>query len=88
MNDHPEILSHSRRCGGYPFTTEHRCHVGLAIAMTPRDEDEADHIWSFYGPILPENVPGIYGGFTVRVLPFGGAVFCRATVSSLRRRKN
>jgi hypothetical protein len=50
MHDHPDILCHSGRCGGYPFTTERRSHLGIAIAMTPRDEDESEKIWSFYGP--------------------------------------
>jgi len=59
MNDHPTVLSHSGRCGGYPFTTERRCHVGLAIAMTPRNDDDPDHMWSFYGPILAGNAPAL-----------------------------
>jgi hypothetical protein len=57
MTDEPIILKHSGRCGGYHFTTERRCHLGLAIAMTPRDEDDSDRIWSSYGPILVGDVP-------------------------------
>lgn len=56
-HDHPDCIAHSNRCGGYPFTTEHRCHTGIAIAMTPREYDVCDRLWSMYGPIHQANVP-------------------------------
>lgn len=56
--DHPHALEHSKRCGGHPFTTEKRCHSGLAIAMTPRGHENPDEIWYQYGgPILVGEVP-------------------------------
>jgi len=56
-DDHPSLITHSGRCGGYPFTTDRRCHVGVAIAMTPRDEDVSSNIWSYYGLIEVCPVP-------------------------------
>lgn len=56
-HDNPRNLSHSHRGGGYPFSTEQRSHVGVAIAMTPRGNQDADLTWSCYGPIFPANVP-------------------------------
>jgi hypothetical protein len=47
----PRVLEHSLRCGGYPFTTTKRCHLGIAIAMTPRGEDDPEEIWCDYGRI-------------------------------------
>ena len=78
MHDRPSILTHSGRCGGYPFTTERRCHTGLAIAMTPRDEDESDHIWSFYGPILTGNVPSLSEGLLFEYCRLVVPLFARA----------
>jgi hypothetical protein len=79
MHDHPDILSHSGRCGGYPFTTERRCHLGLAIAMTPRDDDESERLWSFYGPTLAGYVPffteELLFEYCRRVVPFFAAAF-------------
>lgn len=57
MYDHPGSIDHSNRCGGYPFTTERRCHTGIAIAMTPREYDVSDQLWSKYGSILQTDVP-------------------------------
>ncbi len=57
MYDHPSSINHSNRCGGYPFTTEKRCHTGIAIAMTPREYDVSDQLWTSYGPILQAEVP-------------------------------
>lgn len=57
MYDQPDCIAHSHRCGGYPFTTERRCHTGIAIAMTPREYDVSDQLWSKYGPILQADVP-------------------------------
>lgn len=57
-DDHPRILEHSLRCGGYPFTTEQPAHIGVAIAMTPRGEmADPEGIWCKYGPIRIGNVP-------------------------------
>jgi len=78
MYDQPIILHHSGRCGGYPFTTERRCHVGLAIAMTPRDEDDSDRIWSLYGPILLGNVPSLSEGFLFEYCRLVVPLFARA----------
>jgi hypothetical protein len=50
--DNPKVIRHSGRCGGYPFTTISRNFVGVAIAMTPREHDNPEHLWSQYGPIL------------------------------------
>lgn len=55
--DHCDDLNHSSWCGGYPFTTNSRNHVGIAIAMTPRNHHDPEHLWSQYGPILVGEVP-------------------------------
>jgi len=55
--DNPKILTHSGRCGGYPFTTLGRNHVGVAIAMTPREHESPEKLWAQYGPILVGEVP-------------------------------
>lgn len=56
--DRPRILEHSNRCGGYPFTTDERAYLGIAIAMTPRGEAaDPEGIWCQYGTILIGNVP-------------------------------
>ncbi len=49
--DRPATLKHSLRCGGYPFTTPSRCHLGLAIAMTPCGADGPESLWGGYGPL-------------------------------------
>jgi hypothetical protein len=55
---YPGNLTHSNRCGGYPFSTERRCHLGLAIAMTPRnDGNSPEAAWHEYGTILDVNLP-------------------------------
>jgi hypothetical protein len=46
--DHPQSLGHSRSCGGSRFTTPNTCHLGLAIAMTPRGVGP-EHEWKQYG---------------------------------------
>ncbi|MHB1034773.1 MAG: hypothetical protein ACYC35_09470 [Pirellulales bacterium] len=69
--DHPAVLDHSGRCGGYPFTTEERAHIGIAIAMTPRGEEDPEETWSKYGLIQVWDVPR----FTTRALAkYTGAV--------------
>jgi hypothetical protein len=55
--DHPEDLAHSGRCGGYPFSTIRRSHVGIAIAVTPRGQDDPALQWSRYGELLEGAVP-------------------------------
>lgn len=55
---YPGNLMHSNRCGGYPFSTEKRCNLGLAIAMTPRnDGNSPEAAWHEYGTILDVNLP-------------------------------
>jgi len=56
----PHALIHSGRMGGSPFTTDQRCHIGLAIAMTPRDaatDPIAD--WLHYGPMEVVDLPSL-----------------------------
>lgn len=55
--DHVDILEHSRRCGGYPFTTAKRCSLGLAIAMTPRGDEGPEATWSNYGLLEIVDLP-------------------------------
>lgn len=57
-DSYPGNLVHSKRCGGYPFTTSSRNHIGLAIAMTPRSEEE-DPVgeWERFGTILDVDLP-------------------------------
>lgn len=55
--DHHNVLQHSRRCGGYPFTTAKRCSLGVAIAMTPRGEDPPETSWSEYGLLEIADLP-------------------------------
>jgi hypothetical protein len=57
--DEPRPLGHSGRCGGYPFTTPKRCHVGIAIAMTPRGPDGPESDWSQYGLLEIADLPTI-----------------------------
>jgi hypothetical protein len=57
-SDHPSMLEHSQRCGGYPFTTKERACTGVAIAMTPRGhEEDPEGEWCKYGTILVDSVP-------------------------------
>ena len=58
-NSHqPEALQHSGWAGGFPFTTLHRSHVGLVIALTPRGDEGPEKLWGQFGRIdifdLPE----------------------------------
>ena len=55
--EEPLLLRHSGRCGGYPFTTEKKCHLGLAIAMTPRGETGPKLGWSDYGVLEVVDLP-------------------------------
>ncbi len=63
----PEALVHSgaslynpatRSWVQFDFTTRSRCHLGLAVAMTPRGaaEDPAEH-WSQFGEVKPVSLP-------------------------------
>lgn len=78
-DDLPKSLNHSRRCGGYPFSTQQRSHVGIAIAMTPRGECDVDQSWFDYGPILMGDVPvlseRLLDQYCGSVAPFFAAAF-------------
>lgn len=71
--DHCEKLIHSRISGGYPFTTEKRCFIGLAIAMTPRGDDGPERLWSEYGTLtiadLRPFAPSEVSGYIDKILP-------------------
>lgn len=71
--DHSGLLTHSVRCQGYPFSTVDRCHLGLAIAMTPRGDEGPELSWSNYGTIeildLPHITPSLLDGYVRRVFP-------------------
>jgi hypothetical protein len=54
--DHPQCLQHSGWCGGSPFTTADSCHLGLAIAMTPRGVGP-EHEWKQYGSLEVVDLP-------------------------------
>ncbi len=55
--DHSNSLRHSWRNHGYPFSTVDRCFLGLAIAMTPRDEDSPEVKWSNFGLLEVVDLP-------------------------------
>lgn len=55
--DHDSSLEHSGRCGGYPFTTNSLCHLGLAIALTPRGSEGPESIWQRYGTLNIADLP-------------------------------
>lgn len=55
--DHPRKLGHSGWAGGYPFTTGQRCHLGVAIAMTPRGESGPETSWKEYGKFSTIDLP-------------------------------
>lgn len=73
-HDNPRVLSHSNRCGGYPFTTLSRCHIGVVIAMTPREHDDPERMWAKYGPIKVGKLPALtvsrLGEYCTLVVPF------------------
>jgi hypothetical protein len=56
-DEQPSFLCHSGRGGGFQFTTIDRCHLGIAIAMTPRDDFDDAEVWSHFGPVLYAEVP-------------------------------
>ncbi len=76
--DHTSKLDHSRVQGGFPFTTEKRCSLGLAIAMTPRDGESPENTWSEYGVLeivdLPSFTTAHLKSYVQRVFPD----YCRA----------
>lgn len=76
--DHSPRLDHSRVQGGFPFTTEKRCSLGLAIAMTPRDGESPENTWSEYGVLeivdLPSFTTAHLKSYVQRVFPD----YCRA----------
>ncbi|MBC8353372.1 MAG: DUF2791 family P-loop domain-containing protein [Planctomycetes bacterium] len=49
--DHTDSLEHSGWCGGFPFTTSQSCHVGVAIAMTPRGGEGPELEWQNFGSL-------------------------------------
>lgn len=55
--DHSEDLVHSGWCGGFPFSTIERCHLGIAIAMTPRGEEGPEAEWQQYGALRTIDLP-------------------------------
>jgi hypothetical protein len=69
----PHSLYHSRRAGGYPFTTIGRCHVGIAIALTPRGAAGPEQLWSSYGPLrqveLPALTPEVLAAYVRKLAP-------------------
>ncbi len=75
---HTRSLTHSARCGGYPFSTEDRCYLGVAIAMTPRGDAGPEHQWSDYGLLefadLPDFTPRLLETYIQKVFPS----YCRA----------
>lgn len=70
---HALSLNHSNRCLGYPFTTEKRCYLGLAIAMTPRGDDGPEQLWSNYGKLeiadIPSFTPSHLDGYFRKAFP-------------------
>jgi hypothetical protein len=54
---HGRELQHSGRCNGYPFSTYGLCHVGIAVAMTPRGQEGPEHQWARYGPLAVVELP-------------------------------
>lgn len=57
--NYPPTLEHSGRCGGYPFSTTARCHVGVAVAMTPRGSYGPERTWQTYGTIAMHDLPSL-----------------------------
>lgn len=70
---HSEMLFHSGLCGGHPFSTEDRCSLGVAIAMTPRGDDGPEQLWKGYGHLeiadLPAFGPTLLTKYLQRVFP-------------------
>jgi hypothetical protein len=54
---HERELAHSCRCNGYPFSTFDPCHLGIAIALTPRGASGPEHQWLRYGPLSILDLP-------------------------------
>ncbi len=55
----PATLVHSGG-GGFDYTTGHRCHLGVAIAMTPRDElEDPVEGWRECGPVSVVSLPDL-----------------------------
>ena len=69
----PERLQHSGRCGGWPFTTNQRCHLGVAIALTPRGDLGPEREWADYGPLeevdLPQVTPATLRTYVAKIVP-------------------
>lgn len=77
--DEPSVITHSRRAGGFPFTTNERNHVGLAIAMTPRGENCPEKLWQAYGLIemayLPELNDRTLAAYCGKIAPYYAAAY-------------
>lgn len=57
-NHYPQGLTHSGRGGGFPFSTEPPSHIGLAIAITPRSEEQSpEKYWAEFGPLRQISLP-------------------------------
>ena len=73
-HDHPPALTHSGRAGGFPFTTDKRNHVGIAIAMTPRGDDGPESLWVQYGLLeivrLPELTEQRLAEYCAKLAPY------------------
>ncbi len=76
--DHTPLLEHSGWCGGFPFSTEDPCHLGVAVAMTPRGDDSPEYKWQQFGDLqildLPQFTRASVERFFHRVVPH----YCRA----------
>jgi hypothetical protein len=55
--DHPTSIQHSGFGGGYQFTTTEPCHLGLAIAMTPRGDQPPEEDWRQFGALEYYDLP-------------------------------
>jgi len=53
----PQTIHHSPRCRGFPFTTQPRCHLGVAVTMTPRGAYGPEQMWAEYGPLTVTSLP-------------------------------
>jgi hypothetical protein len=76
--DHPKRLEHSGWIGGYSFTTRPRCHLGLAIAMTPRGASSPEASWKEFGPLAIVDLPEFNRNALNRYVARIGSLYQRA----------
>lgn len=76
--DHTPKLDHSRVHGGFPFTTEKRCSLGLAIAMTPRNGESPENTWSEYGVLEIVDLPSFTAAHLKKYVQRVFLDYCRA----------